>query len=505
MRAESEARLRIALVTVAALLVALGAAAIAIGRRRGLASGRLMRILHLGRLSARLSTSWLGARLRRLFASRAHRARIDSARRAADARRIAETMGHMKGALMKLGQMISFISDDIPEEYRAALASLQAAAPPMDFALLRDVAEHELGRPLERAFARFDDRPLASASIGQVHRAQLPTGEEVVVKIQYPGVAEAIRGDLDNFDLLYRMGAMAFPGLDPRPVVAEVRARVLEELDYRQEARNQRLFGAFFDGHPFIRVPRVVEAYSTARLLTSEYVPARRFSDVLADGQPARDRWGEIIYRFVTASVHRFGVFNGDPHPGNYLFDGDGRVVFLDFGCVKYFPAEMLRDWQALVLAYLAGDRAQFRALLVKLGFIAADAAVTDDALAEFFGYFYAPFAEDRPFTFTREYNARSLRIVFRPEGQLVPLSKAINLPPDFVVVNRFQWGVYSVLAQLGATANFHRIQREVWGGPPSTELGHLDHEHRMRWLERRGLPREAPHAPEALRRAVER
>ena len=154
--------------------------------------------------------------------------------------RVAETMGQMKGALMKLGQMLSFVSDDIPEEYRAALQSLQASAPPMDFALLRDVAERELGKPLERAFARFDEQPLASASIGQVHRAQLPDGEEVVVKIQYPGVAEAIAGDLANVDLLYQMMGMFYSALDAKARSSdELRARIIEELDYRarREAR----------------------------------------------------------------------------------------------------------------------------------------------------------------------------------------------------------------------------------------------------------------------------
>src|SRR5262249_47198548 len=153
----------------------------------------------------------------------------------------------------------------------------------------------------------------------------------------------------------------------------EVRARILEELDYAREARNQRMFAALYEGHPFIRVPRVIDGWSTARVLTSEFVAGRRFADVLADDQATRDRWGEIIYRFVIGSVNRFGVFNGDPHPGNYLFDDAGRVVFLDFGCVKFFPADMLRDWQALVQSYLAGDRAAFRAFLIKLGFFAAD------------------------------------------------------------------------------------------------------------------------------------
>jgi predicted unusual protein kinase regulating ubiquinone biosynthesis (AarF/ABC1/UbiB family) len=183
-----------------------------------------------------MSASWLGAKVRRLFAGKEGRRRIDAAQRKANAERLTETMGQMKGVVMKLGQMMSFVSDDLPEEYRVALATLQAEAPPMDFALVRDVIESDLGKPLERAFARFDEKPLAAASIGQVHRARLPSGEEVVVKVQYPGVAEAIRGDLSNFAVLYRMVNLMYPGVESGPIIEELRNHILDELDYRHEA-----------------------------------------------------------------------------------------------------------------------------------------------------------------------------------------------------------------------------------------------------------------------------
>jgi predicted unusual protein kinase regulating ubiquinone biosynthesis (AarF/ABC1/UbiB family) len=465
---------------------------LAAGRSTGtaLSSGRAGRLARVGRLSARLSASWLGATLRRAFASRERRARIDEARRKADAERVAQTMGQMKGAFMKLGQMLSFISDDIPPEYQAALASLQAAAPPMDFALLRDVAERELGRPLERAFARFDAQPLASASIGQVHRAQLPTGEEVVVKIQYPGVAEAMRGDLANVGVLYRMVGMMYPSLDPAPVVDELRGRFLEELDYKREAQNQRVFHDLYDGHPFVRIPRVIDSHSTARVLTSEFIQGRRFADVRQLDASTRCRYGEIFYRFIFGSILRFGVFNGDPHPGNYLFDAEGRVAFLDFGCVKYFPSPMRAGWTALVTAHLAGDRGEFRRRLVELGFLGKDAPLDADRLYEYFSYFYEPFRQDRAFTFTRDYNRSSFRRIFAPDGAFAGFDKHLNMPGDFVFVNRIQWGVYSLLADLEATANWHRIDQEYrHGAEPSTELGQLDHAFRDGWRQARGLP----------------
>lgn len=448
------------------LLVVLG--------RRGLAKGRAARLARLGRLSARLSASWFGAKFRRLFASRARRTRLDEAQRKANAELVAGTMGEMKGAVMKLGQMLSFVTDSIPPEYRVALAKLQASAPPMEFAVLRDVAETELARPLERAFASFDEAPLAAASIGQVHRARLASGEDVVVKIQYPGVAEAIRADLANVGVLYGMIGMMYRGLDPKPVVEELRGRLLEELDYVREADNQRAFVARYTDHPYVRVPRVFETHSTGRVLTSEFVAGRRFAEILAAPQADRDRWGEILWRFVFSSIFRHGVFNGDPHPGNYLFGDDGKITFLDYGCVKYFPAPMLAGWTQLIRDHLAGDLVAFRARLVTLGFIKEETPLSAELLHEYFAYFYAPICKDEVFTFTREYNAQSIRMVFAPEGKFAGLTKKTNIPPDFVFVNRIQWGVYSIMAELGASANWHRIQREyLYGDAPSTPMGH--------------------------------
>jgi predicted unusual protein kinase regulating ubiquinone biosynthesis (AarF/ABC1/UbiB family) len=489
---------------VAAVLIAVTLLLIVLGRQRRLNSGRAARLFGVGNLTARLWASWLGATIRRTFARGERRARIDAERRRADAQRVTETMGQMKGALMKLGQMLSFVSDDIPDEYRAALASLQASAPPMDFALLRDMAERELQKPLERAFARFDEKPLASASIGQVHRAQLPSGEEVVVKIQYPGVADAIRGDLANVDLLYQMMGMFYSALDAKAVSDELRGRILEELDYVREAQNQRNFRDLYLEHPFIRVPRVIDSHSTARVLTSEFVAGRRFSEILQLDQPERDRYAEILYRFVFGSILRFGVFNGDPHPGNYLFDADGRVVFLDFGCVKYFPAAMLGNWKALVTAHLHGNRGEFGRKLIELGFIPALSDEESNTLYDYFHYFYQPFHDDQPFTFSREYNRKSFRMIFRPEDRFKGLEKKLNMPADFVFVNRIQWGVYSILADLGATGNWHRVDAEYrLGSEPQTELGRIDRDFFRRWCAERQLTGALHLLPEGVRQVA--
>jgi predicted unusual protein kinase regulating ubiquinone biosynthesis (AarF/ABC1/UbiB family) len=256
---------------------------------------------------------------------------------------------------------------------------------------------------------------------------------------------------------------------------------VLEELDYEREAEHQRAFHALFDGHPFIHVPRIVDSHSTAHVITMELAEGRSFAELERLGDvETRNRHGEIIYRFVLGNILRHRLFNGDPHPGNYLFDG-GRVAFLDFGCVKRFPEPMFHTWRAMVRSHLAGDRDRFRALAAELGFFRADDRTLDaDRVYDYFAYFYEPFHEDREFAFTREYNQRSFRQILAPDGQFAGMQRHLNMPRDFVFVNRIHWGVYSILARLGVRANFHRIHREYLDdGAPSTELGRAEAEYR--------------------------
>jgi hypothetical protein len=280
--------------------------------------------------------------------------------------------------------------------------------------------------------------------------------------------------------------------------------RIIEELDYTREAQNQSNFRDLYLEHPFIRVPRVFPSHSTGRVLTSEYVAGKRFADVLTLDTAERDRYGEILYRFVFGSILRFGVFNGDPHPGNYLFDEEGRVVFLDFGCVKYFPPLMLANWKALVTAHLRNDRDEFGKRLIELGFIPALSDEESHTLFDYFGYFYEPFHDDRRFTFSREYNRKSFRMIFKPEDRFRGYEKKLNMPADFVFVNRIQWGVYSILADLGATANWNRIDAEFrLGAEPETELGRADRDFFRRWCAERRLSGTVRLLPEGVRQVA--
>ena len=267
---------------------------------------------------------------------------------------IARSLGEMKGAAMKIGQALSFVDVSlIPAEYRTALSILQSDAPPMPFEQVEAVVAEELGAPISELFDWFSPKAIAAASIGQVHMAHLD-GREVVVKVQYPGVAKAVEADLRNAALLSgiaRLGQKMLAGLvgdiDVRALIDEVRERIGEELDYRIEAANQQEFADRFRDDPEIDVPEVVPERSSRRVLTTEYVDALRWSAALEQPQALRDQWGQVIARFSYGSVYVHGAINVDTHPGNYLFHEDGRVTFLDFGCVSRFDAVTARPRSA--------------------------------------------------------------------------------------------------------------------------------------------------------------
>ncbi len=389
----------------------------------------------------------------------------------------------MKGALMKLGQMASYLDQGLPEPIRDALAQLQADAPAMSAELAAETVEADLGRPLDSLFADWEPAPIAAASIGQVHRATLADGRQVAVKVQYPGVDRAIKTDLDNAGLLIQVVAMIFPGLEPAPIVAELRARLFEELDYRMEAQNQQLFVDAYHDHPFIHVPAVVAERSGDRVLTTELADGARFDVLRTWSQDERDVAAEAIYRFVFRSLWRLQAFNGDPHPGNYLFHPGGQVTFLDFGLVKRFqPGELQPLADMLIHAVVHPDRAAFREAAHRSGFLQPGADVDDDALEEYFGHFYEFVREDRVATITPAWSSEAVRRYFDPSTEFAEVQRHLNVPPSFVILQRINLGLLAVLGELNATRNWRRIAEELWpfvDGPPSTPLGEAE----ARWL----------------------
>src|SRR4051795_7172975 len=294
--------------------------------------------------TARVSSPAAGQAARQLGTHATNLARSEEGRNAALERRhleaaeqIVTALGTMKGAAMKLGQVMSFLDVGlVPEEHRdefqRKLGALRDAAPKVRFADMRKVIESELGGKLGETFAEFDEEPIAAASIGQVYRARLHDGRVVAVKVQYPGVAAAVRADMQNLGMILRLMKRIAPGLDVKNTADEIRSRIYDELDYELEAANQRSLSRIFRGHPFIVVPDVVSELSREKVLVTEYVPGQDFDSVKEADQATRDRVGEIVFRFYFGCMYRHRQFSGDPHPGNFLLQPDGKVAFLDFG-----------------------------------------------------------------------------------------------------------------------------------------------------------------------------
>jgi predicted unusual protein kinase regulating ubiquinone biosynthesis (AarF/ABC1/UbiB family) len=439
-------------------------------------ASRGQRSAALASVGAKAGGAYALHRARRAFASADRQAELDTAFELKTAESITEALGNMKGAMMKLGQMASYLDQGMPEHVRAALAELQSNAPPMSSELAAQVVKEELGDDPDRAFAEWDPKPIAAASIGQVHRALTHDGRAVAVKVQYPGVGEAIRADLDNAGLLFAAMGMMFPGLDPEPLVEELRTRLVEELDYRLEADNQRLFADFYRGHPFIHIPEVLGELSTERVLTTELAEGVRFEVAESWSQEERDLAAETIFRFVFGSLYRLHAFNGDPHPGNYLFRPGGQVTFLDFGLVKRFTEPEIDVLERMITAMvLDRDIHEYRRIVEEIGMLKAGAPFSDAEVEDYFGHFYDFVLRDEVGTVTSEYASETVRRFFDANGVHGPIMKAANVPPSFVIIQRINLGLYAIFGQLHATANWRRISEELWpfvGGPPSTELG---------------------------------
>jgi predicted unusual protein kinase regulating ubiquinone biosynthesis (AarF/ABC1/UbiB family) len=464
----------------AASIAALGAlaAGLAAAAQRAKVSpltNRFTRSAKVWKLSARNSARFAVARVRGLGSAAERRAELDeqfAIRTAAD---VAKELGEMKGVLMKAGQLISFIFEALPDEAQDALATLQADAAPMAPSLAADVVRGDLGKPPERVFLDWTDLPVAAASIGQVHRAVTHDGRDIAVKVQYPGVHEAIEHDLDAAEVMYAMfSSMMLKGLDAKGLVDELRARMREELDYSREAGNLAEFEARFQGHPWVRIPKLVPEYCTERLLTTEWIDGMTFDQFrTSETEETKQRAGEVIWRFAQNAIHHYGIFNGDPHPGNYRFHHDGSVTFLDYGLVKrWSPGE----WEALKptmdAIIIDRDPELLVARMESTSFLRPGHGLDPGLVYDYVSSPYTPYLTDE-FTFTRDWMRETLAKIFDVQGPHAPVIEQLNMPPSFVILDRVVWGVSAILGKLEAHGPFRAMLMEyIAGGEPATDLG---------------------------------
>jgi predicted unusual protein kinase regulating ubiquinone biosynthesis (AarF/ABC1/UbiB family) len=448
------------------------------GKDQGIPGGRVQRTAKVGHALGSAGARYAGTRARNVVRSdEASAAELDK-RHIEAAERMVDALGQLKGAAMKIGQLASFIDTDfLPPEYRELyqdkLSQLRSEAPSMPWKQVREVLEEEWDEPVEELFEDFEEEAAAAASIGQVHRATLPDGRRVAVKIQYPGVAKALRADMQNAGMIMRMAKALAPGLDAKAAAAELKERVLEELDYEYEAQNQRTFARAYRGHPFVYVPDVITRLSRSRVLVSEWVDGMGFEEIKALPQEERDRFGEIVFRFCFGSIYHIQHFNADAHPGNYLLMDDGKVAFLDFGMTKQLDKEQIALEITAIAAAFENDPERLRRALHDLGFVHKPERVDAERLMEHVRMVGGWYMEDREVTVDSKLVMNAIAAVTDPRAGFYDLWRRENIPANELMGRRMETGVLAVLGQLRATRNWSRIGREWWfGGEPATELG---------------------------------
>lgn len=385
----------------------------------------------------------------------------------ASARHAAQVLGTMRGLAAKVGQMASYVDGVVPSAqqsaYERAMAPLLAAAPRSKPADVRRILEDELDAPVDELFAEWNDVPVASASIGQVHRARLHDGRAVAVKVQHPGIARAIESDLANAGLLEGLaGAFGGRRFDTKTLLATLRERFREELDYGLEADRGETFARLHRGDPVIRVPAVVRERSGRRVLTTEFAEGRTFDELCASPEDERRRVAQGLWRFVYKGINVGGLFNADPHPGNYVFQTDGRIAFLDFGCVQRITGDHLANARAIHHAAMTGDEAAFGPLASRL--VHARPGRLERLARDYLRRSFSP-VFDSPYRITRPFVAAMVgeMKMMASEAAKTPPDEFFTMPAESLFMNRLHFGFYSLLARLDVEADYRSVEQAWW------------------------------------------
>ena len=454
-------------------------------------TSRLSRTGRVGGLVAGQGLRWAGTRAANLVRSPERAEAATGERAAALARELVEQLGRLRGAAMKIGQVLSTVDfSAIPEgereQFKRTLATLRDDVPPLPFGKVEKLVRSDLGGPVSAHFAEFEEQAFAAASIGQVHRAVTRDGEPVAVKVQYPGMAEAVEIDLRNLGLLLPLVKRLAPGLDVRALAAELRERVAEELDYEIEASNHRTVARAWRGHPFAHVPAVHTDLSGRRVLVTELLEGARFEEVKQLGAAERDRFGEIVFRFFFGTLTHLGRASGDPHPGNYLLLDDGRVGFLDFGLMRAIDPGYLAAEHAVARAAAAGDAGAVHRGMAQLGYLPEPGEFDPERLLEQLltgaEWYFEPGG--------RRITPAYVTALMERSHEFIDDLRRMTLPPQALLIRRMEGLVFQTLGEVRASADWAAIGAEYHAGDePSTALGRLD---RAFWGERRPLARAA-------------
>lgn len=389
---------------------------------------------------------------------------VSAANRERMAEQLFEVLGTLKGGAMKLGQALSVLEaalpDDMAAPYREALVKLQEEAPPMPAATVHRVLDQQFGVRWRERFASFDDQPAAAASIGQVHRGVWHDGREVAIKVQYPGAGPALMADLNQLSRFARLYGMVTPGLEIKPLIEEIRERVVDELDYRKEADAQRAFATAFANDPDFLVPAVVA--SAPKVVIGEWIEGTPLRTIISDGaQHDRNRAGELLATMTFAGPARAGYLHADPHPGNYRLTADGRLGVLDFGAVKALP-DGLPEFIGEVIRMVIDGRADDALIALRQHrFLQPHIVVDAQEIIDYLLPILEPLVLPR-FQFTRAWLKEQAARLTNPRGPAMRFGRQVNLPPEYVMIHRVFLGAIGILCQLRAEAPYATIT-EQW------------------------------------------
>jgi predicted unusual protein kinase regulating ubiquinone biosynthesis (AarF/ABC1/UbiB family) len=448
-----------------------------------LPTGRVQRLTRIGRTAAGVAVKQAGTKAANVARSRERSDAALERRHLEAAEQIVTVLGGMKGAAMKIGQVLSFVDlglvpEEHREEFQAKLAALRDSAPTVSFEQMKRVIADELGEPAEAAFAELDPAPIAAASIGQVYRGRLHDGRDVAVKVQYPGVNDAVRADMQNLGVLLRLARRIAPGIDVDAVGTEIRERITDELDYELEASNHRTLARVYRGHPFIHIPDVVTSLCRERVIVTEYVEGDRFEQIASGPQEERDRVGEIVFRFYFGSMYRHRRFSGDPHPGNMIRLADGRIAFLDFGLFKALEREAMELELASGRYASDGDATGLHRLWADNGFLPDPERISPEELMAYVDDAVWWYIADERVQLSPEAVQRVAIQSGDPRSTHFRVMRHQRVKAEHLMGRRLELLVLAVLGELRATANWHRIAREwMFGDEPVTELGRLEAE----------------------------